>query len=238
MPRFFIPGLPLHVIQRGNDRAPTFRGSDDFSFYRTCVAHASRRHGVAIHAYVLMTNHVHFLATPSRRVSLPKMMQSIGRVYVQYFNSTHGRTGTLWEGRYKAAIVDDESYLLTCMRYIELNPVRAGMVSSPSEYRWSSYRANVCGDDDELVDPHDVFRQLGRSPAERRAAYRELFRGSIADDTLREIRDATQNAWALGDARFRRNVTTLSRRAERLPKGTRPAGCQDLPSIESDPFLK
>jgi len=238
LPRFFVPGLPLHVIQRGNDRAPVFRRIEDASFYRRCVAFASRRHGVAIHAYVLMTNHVHLLVTPSRRTSVPRMMQSIGRVYVQYFNLAHGRTGTLWEGRYKAAIVDDETYVLTCMRYIELNPVRAGMVASPCDYRWSSYQANAGGAEDDLVDPHDAFRRLGHTPAERHTAYRELFRESIPDDTLRDIRDATQNAWALGDATFRRNVTTLSRRAERLPKGPRPGGRLETQSIESDPLLK
>jgi len=235
MPRFFLPGLPLHVIQRGNNRSDTFRCSEDFDFYVACAAHASRRHDVAIHAYVLMTNHVHLLVTPSSPSSVPKMMQAIGRVYVSYFNSVHGRTGTLWEGRYKAAIVDDETYVLTCMRYIELNPVRAGLVSAPDEYRWSSYRVNAWGAHDAFVDPHDAFRQLGHSPAERRAAYRELFRQAIPESTLNAIRDATQNAWALGDAIFRRNVTMRSRRAERLPMG-RPRGrAADARKVESDP---
>ena len=157
LPRFFVPCTPLHVIQRGNDRAPIFGGVADLAFFRGCLAHAARRHAVAIHAYVLMTNHVHLLVTPTFAMSVPKMMQSIGRIYVQYFNSVYRRTGTLWEGRYKAAIVDDERYLLTCMRYIELNPVRAHMAASPGDFGWSSFRANACGAPDDLVVPHTAI---------------------------------------------------------------------------------
>jgi putative transposase len=219
LPRFYVPGLPLHVIQRGNDRAPIFGGRDDLKFFRDCLLRASREHSVAIHAYVLMTNHVHLLATPRQANSMPRMMQSIGRVYVQYFNVTYRRTGTLWEGRYKAAIVDDECYLLTCMRYIEVNPVRAHMVASPAEYPWSSFRANACGAADDLVEPHPIYRQLGGSLEARQTAYRELFRSSIPEEDLCIIRDATQNAWALGSASFRSKIAALSRRAERLPMG-------------------
>jgi putative transposase len=223
LPRFYIPGLPLHVIQRGNDRAMVFKTADDWRFYRRCVVYASRRHGVAIHAYVLMTNHVHLLATPSRRAGIPKMMQSIGRVYVTYFNRRYSRTGTLWEGRYKATIIEDETYLLACMRYIELNPVRAGMVTSPAQYPWSSYHANASGRQDGVLQAHETYRRLGRSPVERRTAYRALFADAIPDESLRAIRDATQNAWALGGSTFRHNVTLLSRRAERTHRGRAPA---------------
>ena len=134
LPRFFVPDTPQHVIQRGNDRQPIFRTSADLAFFKDCLAFAMRRHGVAIHAYVFMTNHVHLLVTPEAATSLPRAMQSVGRVYVQYFNSTQDRSGTLWEGRYKATIVDSDRYLLACMRYIELNPVRAGMVEHPERY--------------------------------------------------------------------------------------------------------
>ena len=134
---------------------------------------------MSIHAYVFMTNHVHLLATPATAASLPKMLQAIGRVYVQYFNTVHRRTGTLWEGRYRAAIVDDERYLLTCMRYIELNPVRAGMVADPADYPWSSHRATAYGAMDRLITPHAEYRQLDGVATARRAAYRELFRSSF-----------------------------------------------------------
>ena len=182
---------------------------------------------MAIHAYVLMTNHVHLLVTPTYPSSAPKMMQSIGRVYVQYFNSGYHRTGTLWEGRYKAAIVDDERYLLTCMRYIELNPVRAGMVVSPGDFVWSSFRANAWGAPDDLLAPHAVYCQLGCSPEARQAAYRELFHSAILDADLCMIRDATQNAWALGGEVFRGKIESLCRRAGRAPMG-RPR--RELPS--------
>lgn len=227
MPRFFVPGLPLHVIQRGNDRTPIFGGPDDLAFFRACVEDAASKHGVALHAYVFMNNHIHLLVTPGTASSLPKTMQGIGRVYVQYFNSRHHRSGTLWEGRYKAAIVDDERYLLTCMRYIELNPVRAGMVASPAEYRWSSHRANAWAVVDKLIRPHPVYCHLGESEAARTAAYRDLFRSSISRDEMCIIRDATQNAWALGSAAFREKIAALSRRGERLPLGRPRRECRN-----------
>jgi putative transposase len=219
LPRFFVPDLPLHIVQRGNDRQPIFASRADVIFYRACLARAARDHGVAIHAYVLMTNHVHLLATPKMAASVPKLMQSLGRIYVQYFNSTRGRTGTLWEGRYKAAIVDDERYLLTCMRYIELNPVRAQMVTNPGRFPWSSFAANALGATDGLVEPHAIYLDLGPTQKTRQAAYRGLFDSSIPEDEMRSIRDATQNAWALGGAAFRSKIEEQSRRADRLPMG-------------------
>ena len=219
MPRFFAPDVPLHVIQRGNDRAPIFAEPHDLRFFRACLLRASREHGVAIHAYVLMTNHVHLLATPRQATSMPKMMQSIGRVYVQYFNATYRRSGTLWEGRYRAAIVDDEHYLLTCMRYIELNPVRAQMVASPGQFLWSSVRANACGAADDLVEPHSIYRQLGCSPEARQAAYRELLRSSISEEVLCAIRDATHECVRHWGSASSKQCGGVDRRAERLPMG-------------------
>lgn len=235
MPRFFHPGLPLHVIQRGNNRAPIFRGSGDLAFFRDSIYHSARKHDVAIHAYVLMTNHVHMLATPETATSLPAMMQAIGRVYVQYFNSMHSRTGTLWEGRYKAAIVDEEHYLLKCMRYIELNPVRANMVASPGEYPWSSFRANAHGAVDKLISPHAAYLALDTSTNECRTAYRELFGSTIEFVDLRAIRDATQNAWALGNAAFCAKIAAASRRGNRLVAGRPRKGHARSDKFESDP---
>jgi putative transposase len=221
LPRYFVAGLPLHVVQRGNNRTITFRDADDFAFYRACLFHTSQRCGVRIHAYVLMTNHVHVLATPDDRSSMPAMMQSVGRVYVRYYNDRHARTGTLWEGRYRATLVDDETYVLACMRYIELNPVRAGIVRQPLSYAWSSHAANGYGKHDELVSQHALFRALGGSTALRRAAYRAMFDSDVPDDELHAIRDATQHGWALGDDVFRAEVTAAGRRAERLSRGRR-----------------
>ncbi len=220
LPRFFVPGQPLHVIQRGNNREPIFASDEDYRFYLRCLQEAAEAQGLAIHAYVLMTNHVHLLATPETESSLSKTMQSVGRRYVQYFNYTYGRTGTLWEGRYKSTLIESARYLLTCMRYIELNPVRAAMVQHPDDYPWSSYLANAQGKADALISPHALYRKLGRSNEEREAAYRQLFRVQIANADLEAIRQSTNKAWVLGDSRFRAKVEALSeRRAAPLPRG-------------------
>ncbi|MEO8305170.1 MAG: transposase [Betaproteobacteria bacterium] len=211
--------MPLHVVQRGNNRGPIFRGIADLTFFRQCLVHLSGQHGVAVHAYVLMTNHVHMLVTPALATSLPRMMQGVGRVYVKYFNRVHERTGTLWEGRYKATIVENDSYLLTCMRYIELNPVRANIVQRPEDYPWSSFRANACGAPDDLVERHSLYETMGCSPEERCLSYRALFQAAIPERDIHLIRDSTQHAWALGSRAFRRTIASVSRRAERLPLG-------------------
>ncbi len=220
LPRFFLPGQPLHVIQRGNNRDPIFAANNDYQFYLRCLQEAAEVQSLAIHAYVLMTNHVHLLVTPETETSVSKMMQSIGRRYVQYFNHVYGRTGTLWEGRFKSTLIDSERYLLTCMRYIELNPVRAGMVNHPSDDPWSSYRANALGNADELVSPHELYLRLGRDEAERQSSYRQLFRAHLAKADVDAIRDATNKGWALGDSRFSAKIETLTnRRAAPLHKG-------------------
>jgi putative transposase len=212
LPRFFVPGEALHVIQRGNNREPVFAAETDHRFFLDCLLEATQRHGVLVHAYVLMTNHVHLLATPQRQQSMSKVLQSVGRRYVQYFNSAYLRTGTLWEGRYRATIVDGEQYLLTCMRYIELNPVRAGMVGHPAAYRWSSYRGNAEGVADALVRPHELYDRLGPSAPERLLAYRRLFHSALSQSDLGAIRDATNRNWALGSDRFRQRIEELSGR--------------------------
>src|ERR1700729_3005315 len=159
-PRLDLPCLPLHVIQRGNNRLPCFFQDDDFSTYREALQQTSKAEGVAIHAYVLMTNHVHLLMTCEAQGAVSRMMQALGRRYVRYVNAMYRRTGTLWEGRFKSCLVDSECYLLTCYRYIELNPLRAAMVETPESYLWSSYHANARGAHDPLVDPHPEYLAL------------------------------------------------------------------------------
>jgi putative transposase len=219
LPRFYVEGCPLHVIQRGNNRLPTFGDANDFLFYRTCLSFSARKHQVAVHAYVLMTNHVHALVSPGSRIAVPKMMQSIGRVYVAYFNKRYARTGTLWEGRYKAAVVDTDRYFLTCMRYIEQNPVRAGMIPNAAAYEWSSHRANATGAADDVISRHPLYLELGSCEEERQQAYRAMFAFPVDSGDLSMIRDATQNAWALGAPAFCANVQRHGRRAERIPLG-------------------
>jgi len=194
-------------------------------------------HGVALHAYVLMSNHVHLLASPNHAQALPRMMQALGRSYVGRFNRVYERTGTLWEGRYKATLVDTQSYLFSCLRYIEENPVRAAIVASPADYRWSSHRANAYGARDPLVTLHPLVAALSANDEERCSLYRDLFRQPAPDTSIRVIRDATQFEWALGDRAFREKVEALTgRRAARRPKG-RPRKKCGREEIVSDPIF-
>lgn len=220
LPRFVIPGQPQHVILRGNNRTEIFCTDADYRFYLEKLQQVCAAHGCQLHAYVLMTTHVHLLITPDEEQSLAKAIQMLGRYYVQYYNYRYQRTGTLWEGRYKATLIDSEAYLLTCMRYIELNPVRAGMVSHPSEYPWSSYRHNALGQTDDLVTPYLEYRRLGKTEEERQAAYRQLFKNRIPETSIAEIREATNKAWVLGNDRFKQRIQAkLDRRVEPKAKG-------------------
>ncbi|HHH38924.1 MAG TPA: transposase [Sedimenticola sp.] len=219
-PRFCLPGQPQHVIQRGNNRDIMFADALDYRFYLDTLADACRRFGCAVHAYVCMTNHVHMLMTPEAGDAISQVMQSLGRRYVQYFNYRYRRTGTLWEGRYRATVIDAEPYLLICHRYIELNPVRAGIVAHPAEYPWSSYGHNGRGQPDALLTEHPLYRSLARDRHARQAAYRALFDARIPETTLAALREATNKAWALGNDRFRSRIETLlNRQAAPKPRG-------------------
>lgn len=214
MPRYVIPGQPQHIIQRGNNRQPIFGADVDYRYYLEKLKDASVEYECDIHAYVLMTNHVHLLVSPQQENSIGKMIQTVGRYYVQYFNHCYHRTGTLWEGRYKATLIDTEQYLLTCMRYIELNPVRAtGMVDHPSEYPWTSYRYNALGDSNPLITQHELYTKLAITSEKRQSVYRELFRNHIPDMTLEAIREATNKAWILGGEQFKIKMERLLNRS-------------------------
>ena len=163
LPRCVVPGVPQHVIQRGNNRGCIFHNVKDYLFYLEKLLYASQENECKIHSYVLMTNHTHLLVTPAHENIISRMQQAIGRYYVQYFNHHYCRTGTLWEGRYKATLVDEKNYLFACMRYIEMNPVRARMVKNPTEYRWSSYHFNALGKTDLLITPHEEYLLLGEA---------------------------------------------------------------------------
>ena len=220
LPRYFVKDVPLHIILRGNNREPIFGSDEDCQCFKEALQDAAKRHDLAIHAYVFMTNHIHLLASPATEQSVPKTLQSVGRRYVQYFNFRYQRTGTLWEGRYRATVVEAETYLFECMRYIELNPVRAGMVSHPREYRWSSYRCNAEGKADDLVTPHRLYGRLAGEEGERRLVYRALVRLSMDAELLGAIRDCTNKGWALGGGRFQEKIERLAERRTRpLPKG-------------------
>lgn len=219
-PRFVIPGQPQHVIQRGNNRQPTFFADEDYQFYLKCLQEAAERYECAVHAYVLMTNHVHLLISPSDVDGIVRTLQHVERRYVRYINYTYRRSGTLWEGRYKATLVESERYLLTCYRYIELNPVRANMITHPGDYPWSSYAAHALGNDNRLIQEHALYMALGGNPRVRQLAYRALFDGHIDEKSLADIRQSTNKGWVLGGSKFKAEVETmLQRRVTPLPKG-------------------
>ena len=227
LPRIDIPGVPQHVIARGVDRGPCFFDESDYLEYLECVRAAATVAGVAVHAFVLMTNHIHLLATGCLPRSVSAMMQSIGRRYVRRINQTYSRTGTLFEGRFRASLVQSERYMLTCMRYIELNPVRAGMVSNPADYRWSSYRSNAGGM--EAIDwlrPHEEYLGLASNKDLRTAAYRELFKAALDPGDIDAIRLHVNKDCVLGGERFQAAIAaTLGRRAhvERVGRPGKPA---------------
>ena len=207
-------------MQRGHNRDACFLGEDDYVGYRHWLGEALAQTGCQLHAYVLMTNHVHLLLTPPTAQAVSRFIMSIGRRYVQYFNKTYRRTGTLWDSRYKSSLVQEDAYLLTCQRYIELNPVRARMVDEPAHYRWSSYRANALGQTDALLTPHPLYLSLGEDETARQAAYRALFVSEIDVPQLTDIRAALQQSQPLGDSRFSAQIEAATGlRREVKPRG-------------------
>ena len=220
LPRFDVPGYTQHVIQRGNNRSVIFAGEEDYVFYLNKLGDACKKYQCDLHAYVLMTNHVHLLMTPHLKGGIGKVMQMLGRYYVQYFNFQYSRTGTLWEGRYKATVLDSEQYLLSCSLYIELNPVRADMVKHPADYPWSSYHFNALGVSNSLVKTHPIYTALGHDASSRQSAYRALFEHQIPERTMDEIRAATNKAWALGNEQFLQQIADLAQRqTQPRPRG-------------------
>ena len=203
----------MHLIQRGNNRAATFRSPGDYMRYRDILHAASRRSGCAIHAYVLMPNHVHLLITPEEDEGPPRMMQLVSTCYVPYVNSRIPRTGTLWEGRYRSSLVNSDRYFFTCSRYIELNPVRAEMRDDPAQYLWSSYPHNAWGVHDPLITPHYLYRGLATEPTDQQAAYRALFEDALKPEALAVIRHAVHSGDLLGDADFRQEVEASLKRS-------------------------
>lgn len=205
-PRMFQPGLPCHVIQRGNNRQVCFFTEQDYLFYLSCLALSCEKHRVDLHAYVLMTNHVHLLMTPFTADGVSKVMQSIGRRYVQYINKQYHRTGTLFEGRFKASLVQADEYLLTCMRYIELNPVRANMVAHAADYKWSSHRVNVGISARKLLKPHPVYLALANSSADIYQKYQALFSERLPDKVVNQFTQAALCSMPVGNSRFTEEI--------------------------------
>lgn len=227
--RLTLPGYPHHVIQRGNNRQPIFSSTADFENLLELLHENARKFDVAIHAYVLMGNHFHLLATPKTENGLPQMMQAVGRRYVRYFNDAQKRTGTLWEGRYKSTLVQTDRYLLACMVYIDLNPVRAGMVTQAQDYPWSSHGHYMGLRTDRLLTPHALFWGLGNTPFAREAVYAELVQTGVSLAQQRALTDATLRGWALGEADF---VAELQKKTPRRVTKTTAGRPAATPSLE------
>lgn len=204
--RFYQPGVPVHVFQRGHNRGPVFFDDQDYLAYLRFLKASADALGCLIHAYVLMTNHVHLLVTPAAANDISLLFQDVGRHFVPYINKTYHRRGSLWEGRHKGHILDSEDYFLICMRYIEMNPVRAGMVEHPAQYRWSSYTANAQGIDNAIILPHELYLSLGKSPEARQAAYQGLFTTAIHANELDLIRASLHSGTPLGNERFKQQI--------------------------------
>ena len=222
-------GIPVHLIQRGNNRHVCFAALEDYEAYLGWLKEYSIKYGVNIHAWVLMTNHVHILCTPSEDGAVSLMMQSVGRRYVQYFNHQYKRSGTLWEGRYKSCLVQAETYLMEVYRYIEMNPVRAKMVCDPGEYIWSSYQINALSKSSDLCTPHPEYLRLGVTKSERMANYRGLFVSHVESDLLNEIRVSLNKGMAIGSDRFKEEVEMLTGRRLKPKKVGRPTGWRKVP---------
>jgi putative transposase len=212
LPRLTLPGHLHHVTQRGNNRQAIFVDREDYETMLSLLADNAHKYDVAVHAYVLMENHFHVLATPANAEGLPQMMQAVGRRYVQYFNRRHVRTGTLWEGRYRSTVLQPERYLLACMAYLDLNPVRAGSVARAADYPWSSHAHWLGLRHDRLLSPHALYWALGNTPFAREAAYAALVEEGVSLQSQNALASSALSGWALGDPEFVQDLQTRTTR--------------------------
>jgi putative transposase len=220
-PRLILPDVALHIRQRGNDGQYCFRHESDRLVYLSNLGEFCRRWRCALHAYCLMTNHVHLLLTPPDSQACALLMRDLGRCYVRYFNRRHGRTGSLWEGRFRSCLVESQRYVLGCHRYIELNPVRAGMVRAPDAYAWSSYAGNGRGREDSLLTPHAEYLALAETASRRCASYRGLFQDKEDRDLTAAFRAATDGGYPLVGNSLKARLAAQGARVERGKPGPR-----------------
>lgn len=230
LPRLTVPGYPHHLIQRGNNRQAIFAAKADYETLLAMLHENARKFEVELHAYVLMSNHFHLLATPTTQTGLPSLMQAVGRRYVRHFNQSQGRSGTLWEGRYRSTLIQADRYLLACMVYLDLNPVRAGISATPAAYPWSSHQHYIGVRDDKLIAPHALYWSLGNTPFAREAAYAELVTAGIGPQEQQALTNSALRGWALGETSY---VEDLQKRTERrmtMAKAGRPIRSATLPA--------
>lgn len=218
LPRIVLPGQPQLILQNGHRAQTIFRGDDDYRFYLETLREAAQRYGGEVHAYALMPDHVHLLLTPHAEDSIARILQQVGRSFARYLNSVYLRSGSLWDGRYKAAIIDSEHYLLACYRYIELDPVRTLWVDCADDYPWSSYCAHALGAPDSLIRDHVLYQALGPTREARVGAYRALFNARLDEQCMRAIQEAMLSGWMLGNEEFKAQLlTALEQRSAQIP---------------------
>jgi putative transposase len=233
--RIEIPGVPLHIVQRGNNRNACFFGEIDRHFYLKCLGELARLRNCAVHAYALMTNHVHLLVTPGAPGAASALMQDLGRRYVRVVNEAHSRTGTLWEGRFKSNLVDSERYLMICHRYIELNPVRAGIVVDLADYPWSSHHHYSRGKPSPLISEHEAYLRLGTDANSRQQAFRALFEQALGEAELKKLRTAVNKGWALGSEQFVDRMEAIAGDGVRPARRGRPRNKKEVDGTELPP---
>ena len=226
LPRLVVPDQVHHIIQRGHDGQPAFRSAEDYLFFLRCLRDAARRFQVAVHAYVLLPDQIRLLATPVDATGLARTMQWVGRHYVPYFNRQYGRSGTLWQGRYRTTVIDAAQYLMLCSRFIELYPVRAGLAGQPADYPWSSYMHHIGAVPDGLVTDHRLYWALGNTPFEREAAYRALAEQGLSEEQVAELDAALLKGWVLGSPLFKTSIEKQGGRRVQPVKRGRPAGAK------------
>ena len=224
LPRLTLAGYPHHIILRGNNRQAIFMDMADFQRMLALLQTHAIEQGVQVHAYVLMSNHLHLLLTPLQNDSLPKMMQAVGRAYVLYFNKRHGRSGTLWEGRYRSALIQTERYFLACMAYIDLNPVRAGMVAQAADYPWSSHGHYIGRQNEAWLTPHPMYWEMGNTPFAREAAYAAMIQAGVNQEQQQALTSSALSGWALGEKSFVQGLQKQTSRRVNRAKAGRPFG--------------
>lgn len=224
LPRLTLAGYPHHVILRGNNRQAIFMDSADMRRLLDLLQTHAKEQGVQMHSYVLMSNHLHLLLTPLQNDSLPKMMQAVGRSYVLYFNKRHGRSGTLWEGRYRSSLIQTERYFLACMAYIDLNPVRAGMVAHAADYDWSSHGHYIGRQNEAWLTPHPLYWDMGNTPFAREAAYAAMVQAGVHQEQQQALTSSALSGWALGEKSFVQGLQKQTSRRVNRAKAGRPFG--------------
>lgn len=233
LPRLVVPHQPHYVIQSGIDRQPIFRDPADYDSFLRWLREAARQFKVAIHAYVLLPNQLQLLASPGDEIGLSRMMQWVGRHYVPYFNARYQRTGTLWNGRYKAIVIESEQYFLVCSQYIELNPVRAGFCAEPAAYPWSSFSHHIGAKSNPLITDHPLYWALGNTPFDREAAYRALMERGLGTGEVVVLDEATAKGWPLGSEKFKNALAKQVNRRVAPAKRGRPVKPKQAPSAAS-----